>query len=112
MSQMLSHSWWPLVGHEGWPPNVAPSPGDFIASLPAQVTFFFVAAQAVVIFALPWAIRAAVRSRNYVPLLVIASGLICSLLEPMLDLLGHLHWAQNLLPAFTNFGISVPALIP
>jgi hypothetical protein len=30
----------------------------------------------------------------------------------MLDLLGHLHWAENLVPAFTNFGITVPALIP
>ena len=67
---------------------------------------------AVVIFAVPWAVRAAVRSRNYVPLIVMTSGLICSLLEPMLDLLGHLHWARNLLPAFTNFGITVPALIP
>ena len=46
------------------------------------------------------------------PLLVIGSGLVCSLLEPMLDLLGHLHWANNLIPAFTNFGITVPALIP
>jgi hypothetical protein len=112
MSQMLSLSWWPLVGDEGWPPNIKPSPGEFTASLPAEITFFFVAGAAVVIFALPWAIKAAVRSKNYVPLLVIASGLICSLLEPMLDLLGHLHWAENLVPAFTNFGITVPALIP
>jgi hypothetical protein len=89
-----------------------PSPGNFVASLPAQVTFFLVAGAAVVIFALPWAVRAAVRSRNYVPLLVMASGLLCSQLEPMLDLLGHLHWAKNLAPAFTNFGITVPALIP
>ena len=113
MSQMLSSNWLPLVSNQqGWPPNMMPAPGDFSAGLPAEVTFFFIAGAAVVIFALPWAIRAAVRTRNYVPLLVMASGLICSLLEPMLDLLGHLHWANNLLPAFTNFGITVPALIP
>lgn len=112
MSQMLSHSLWTLAGGDGWPPNVEPSPGHFVAGLPAEVTFFFVAGAAVVIFALPWAVRAAARSRNYVPLLVMASGLLCSLLEPMLDLLGHLHWAKNLVPAFTNFGITVPALIP
>ncbi len=108
---LMSSSWWPLVGEEGWPPNIKPSPGDFIASAPAQITFFFVAGAAAVIFALPWAIRAAMRSRNYIPLLVIASGFICSQVEPMLDMLGHLHWAKNLVPAFTNFGITVPALI-
>ena len=112
MSSMLSQSWWPLVGDEGWPPNIKPSPGDFVASAPAQLTFFFIAGAAVVIFALPWAIRAAVRSKNYTPLLVIGSGLLCSQLEPMLDTLGHLHWAKNLVPAFTNFGVTVPALIP
>ncbi len=112
MSSMLSQSWWPLVGDEGWPPNIKPSPGDFVASAPAQLTFFFIAGAAAVIFALPWAIRAAVRSRNYTPLLVIGSGLLCSQVEPMLDMLGHLHWAKNLVPAFTNFGITVPALIP
>lgn len=112
MSSMQSLSWSPLVGHEGWPPNIKPSPGDFIASTSAQLTFFFIAGAAVVIFALPWAIKAAVRSKNYTPLLVVGSGLLCSQLEPMLDMLGHLHWAKNLVPAFTNFGITVPALIP
>ncbi|OSC28385.1 hypothetical protein B8W69_11270 [Mycobacterium vulneris] len=112
MSSMISVSSWPLVGHEGWPPNIVPSPGDFECSAPAQFAFFFIAGAAVVIFALPWAIRAAMRSRNYTPLLVIGSGLLCSLCEPMLDMLGHLHWAKNLVPAFTNFGITVPALIP
>ena len=32
MSSMLSQSWWPLVGDEGWPPNIKPSPGDFVVS--------------------------------------------------------------------------------
>jgi hypothetical protein len=111
MSNMSSLTW-PLIDGQGWPPNILPAPGDFSATLAAEITFFFLAGALVVIFALPWAIRAAMRSRNYVPLLVMASGLMCSLLEPMLDLLGHLHWANNLTPAFTNFGITVPALIP
>jgi hypothetical protein len=109
----LNQSWWPLVSDsQGWPPNMRPAPGDFSVSLTAEIIFIFVAGAAVVIFALPWAIRAALRSKNYIPLIVMASGLLCSLLEPMLDLLGHLHWAKNLIPAFTNFGITVPALIP
>lgn len=113
MIHTFSLSWWPLVSdNQGWPPNVRPAPGDFTASLPAEIAFFFIAGAIVVIFALPWAIRAAVRSRNYIPLIVMGSGLICSQLEPMLDLLGHLHWAKSLTPAFTNFGITVPALIP
>lgn len=112
MSPLLSLSWSPLVQGQGWPPNIQPAPGDFSASLGAEIAFFLIAGALVVVFALPWAIRAAVRSRNYIPLIVMVSGLICSLLEPMLDLLGHLHWANNLMPAFTNFGITVPALIP
>lgn len=113
MSSVLNlASSWPLVTEEGWPPNMAPSPGDFTAGATSEITFFFIAGAAVVIFALPWAIGAAVRSRNFVPLLVMGSGLVCSLLEPMLDLLGHLHWANDLVPAFTNFGVTVPALIP
>jgi hypothetical protein len=109
---MLPLSWNPLVSEPGLPPNIEPAPGLFQASLTAEIIFFLVAGAAVVIFALPWAIKAAVKSRNFIPLIVMASGLICSLLEPMLDLLGHLHWAENLAPAFTNFGITVPALIP
>jgi hypothetical protein len=113
MTHVLATSWSPLVSDsQGWPPNIQPAPGPFSASPTAQLVFFFIAGAAVVIFALPWAIRAAVRSRNLLPLTVMASGLLCSLLEPMLDLLGHLHWARNLVPAFTNFGITVPALIP
>lgn len=113
MDSYLATSWWPLVSdHQGLPPNIQPAPGNFTASATAELIFFFVAGAAVVLFAVPWAVRAAVRNGNFTPLLVMGSGLICSLLEPMLDMLGHLHWASNLAPAFTNFGITVPALIP
>ncbi|CPS43810.1 hypothetical protein [Mycobacteroides abscessus] len=113
MNQILAAGWWPLVSDDqGWPPQMQPAPGHFTASTTAEIIFFFVAGAAVVIFAVPWAIRAAARSRNYVPMIVLGSGLLCSLLEAMLDLLGHLHWAHNLVPAYTNFGVTVPALIP
>lgn len=62
---------------------------------------------------IPWAIWRLVSNKDDVPLWMIAAGLICSLLEPMLDLLGHLWWPPSLPgPAFIGYGISVPALIP
>ncbi|WP_200958718.1 hypothetical protein [Nocardioides sp. Root190] len=111
-------SWWndnnPLLGEEGYPPNVIPSNKPTLddASAGAEIAFFFIAGAAAVIFALPWAVRAVSKHRNWVPLIVLAGGLICSLEEAMLDMLGHLHWAPNLQMVYTNFGVSVPALIP
>ncbi|MGE4425417.1 MAG: hypothetical protein AB7G37_03065 [Solirubrobacteraceae bacterium] len=95
----------------GLPPNVKPLPAGFEAGSTNEIIFFFVAGAAVVLFALPWAIRAAMK-RNFVPILVIGSGLICALEEAMLDMLGHLHWADDLTGVYTNFGIEVPLLIP
>ncbi|GLU39273.1 hypothetical protein [Pseudomonas sp. NBRC 100443] len=95
----------------GLPPNVKPLPAGFEAGTTNEWIFFFVAGAAVVLFALPWALRAAAK-KNWIPLLVMFSGLICSLEEAMLDMLGHLHWADDLIPAYTNFGITVPLLIP
>ena len=41
------------------------------------------------------------------------AGAITSLGEPMLDHGSHLRWADNLPgPAFSNFGLHIPALIP
>ncbi len=46
-------------------------------------------------------------------ILCLGAGFITSFGEPMLDLVGHLRWSENLHgPAFTNFGIPVPLLIP
>ncbi|NKQ54182.1 hypothetical protein HFP15_14940 [Amycolatopsis sp. K13G38] len=94
------------------PPFILPSPPDFAAGPVATWVFFFVAGAAVVLIALPWAIRAAAKDRNFIPILAIGGGFLCSLLEPMLDLLGHLRWANDQPTAFTNFGIDVPWLIP
>lgn len=99
------------VAPAGLPPNVVPLPAGFEAGLNNEIAFFFIAGAAVVILALPWALRAAM-NRQYVPILVLLSGLICSLEEAMLDMLGHLHWADDLTPVYTNFGITVPLLIP
>jgi hypothetical protein len=67
----------------------------------------------VVLIALPWAFRALIKRRDWLPILMLGSGLITSLGEPMLDFVSHLRWANNLPgPAFTMFGLHVPALIP
>jgi hypothetical protein len=67
----------------------------------------------VVLLALPWACLCIKRRRDYLPLLALCAGAITSLGEPMLDHVGHLRWADNLPgPAFSNFGLHIPALIP
>ena len=98
-----------------------PSPGygKLLPSPPAHVAgdftkwfFLFWAGLLVVGIALPWAVRRMLK-RDYLPMLALGAGAITSLGEPMLDLVGHLRWSQNLHgPAFTNFGIDVPLLIP
>jgi hypothetical protein len=67
----------------------------------------------VVLLALPWAFNCIRKRRDYLPLLTLCAGAITSLGEPMLDHVGHLRWADNLPgPAFSNFGLHIPALIP
>jgi hypothetical protein len=67
----------------------------------------------VVCLALPWAFKAVVKRKDYLPILTLCAGAITSLGEPMLDHVGHLRWAENLPgPAFSNFGLHIPALIP
>lgn len=94
------------------PPNILPSPPDFEAGPWASWGFFFFAGALAIFIALPWAISRVLRYRDWLPLTIIGSGFICSLVEPMLDLLGHLRWARDLPVAFTNFGIDIPWLIP
>ena len=75
--------------------------------------FLFWAGLLVVVIAIPWAIRAYVKNRDTLPLLALGAGFLTSLGEPMLDLVGHLRWADNLHgPAFVNFGLEIPLLIP
>ena len=62
---------------------------------------------------IPWAIYRFVKHNDDIPLWMILGGLICSLLEPFLDYVGHLWWPTNLPgPAFIGYGVHVPWLIP
>jgi hypothetical protein len=94
-------------------PPVLPSPSDFSAPAWAAWGFLFYAGALVVLLALPWALRSGLRKGNWLPLTMLGSGFLCSLLEPMLDFLGHLRWADNLLMThYQTFGIEIPLLIP
>jgi hypothetical protein len=95
------------------PPFILPSPPDFGAGAFAGWFFTLYAGLLVVSIATIWALYTGFKKRNWLPLLLIGGGLLCSLLEPMLDMLGHLRWANDLpIYAFTNFGIEIPLLIP
>jgi hypothetical protein len=103
-------------------PGYTPAPG-YGRILPADTPldpssfakwfFLFWAGALVVGLALPWALLAVKRHRNWLPLLALGAGAITSLGEPMLDFVGHLRWANDLQgPAFSNFGLDIPILIP
>jgi len=108
-----------LIGPNGGYQEPAPGYGHLLGH-PSTLTasdfaawfFLFWAGLLVVLFALPWAIRR-LAQKDPLPSLMLLAGLGTSLGEPMLDLVGHLRWSENLLgPAFVNFGIPVPVLIP
>jgi hypothetical protein len=107
-----------FTGSGGYTPSpgygrLLPHPSALTASDFAAWFFLFWAGLLVVVFALPWATKRLVKYRDPLPWLMLLAGFGTSLGEPMLDLVGHLRWSENLLgPAFTNFGIPVPILIP
>lgn len=95
------------------PPNVLPSPSDFGVGPVAGWFFTIYCGTLLFAIALVWAIWTGFRRRNWLPTLLLGGGLLCSLLEPMIDFVGHLRWANDLpIYAFTNFGIQVPLFIP
>lgn len=95
------------------PPFILPSPPPFGAGQLNAWIFFFVAGAGIVFGAIPWLLNAGFRHKNWLPLVLVCAGFLCSLVEPMLDMLGHLRWANDIFgPAFVNFGIDVPYLIP
>jgi hypothetical protein len=62
---------------------------------------------------IPWALYRLFKHKDDLPMWMIGGGFICSLLEPMLDHLGHLWWPTNLPgPAFQGFDLNIPWLIP
>lgn len=98
--------------YPGLPPMVCPSPPPFEAGPVAGWFFLFFAGGLAVLVALPYALDRGFRKHNWIPLLVIASGFLTCLVEPMLDFLGHLRWADDLPMVFSNFGLHIPWLIP
>jgi hypothetical protein len=95
------------------PPFVLPSPSDFAAGSFAGWFFTMYAGLAVVSIATIWALYVGFKKHNWLPLMLIFGGFLCSLCEPMLDFLGHLRWANDLPPSgYSNFGIAIPLLIP
>jgi hypothetical protein len=94
--------------------QLLPAPAPHLHPTSFEAWFFtFWAGALVVLVAVPWALLAFKRRRDWLPLLALGWGFITSLGEPMLDHVGHLRWADNLPgPAFTNFGLHIPALIP
>lgn len=93
--------------------ELLPHPSGIVASDFDKWFFLFWAGALVVGIALPWCLKRAFVNKDYLPILCMGAGFGTSLGEPMLDLVGHLRWSENLHgPAFTNFGIPVPLLIP
>lgn len=99
--------------HVGLPPMILPSPPPFGAGQVTGWAFTLYAGGAAVLLAAAWALHMGIRRRDWLPATLISGGLVCSFVEPMLDILGHLRWANDL-PMFlyTNFGIPIPLLIP
>lgn len=98
----------------GMPPMIVPSPDPGLTAGTGVGWFFTLyAGGVIVLIALLWGLYVGVTKKHWLPLTLVGGGLICSFVEPMLDVLGHLHWAVDL-PFFlyTNFGVSIPLLIP
>lgn len=93
--------------------ELLPDPPPFHAIGWGAWFFLLWAGLFVVVLAVPWAIKRIARDHDPLPLLMLVSGALTSIGEPMLDHVGHLRWAHNLLgPAFVNFGLPIPVLIP
>jgi hypothetical protein len=89
-----------------------PVPADYLANETVGM-LFTVWAGGFGIAVIPWALYRLFKYKDDVPTLLIFGGLICSLIEPMLDHLGHLWYPTNLPgPAFIGFDLNIPALIP
>lgn len=93
--------------------QLLPSPAPLVASDFEGWFYTSGALCLVLLVALPWTLRRVREHHDWLPLLALGSGTLASLVEPLLDLVGHVRWAQNLPgPAFVAFGIDIPLLIP
>ncbi len=92
--------------------NWLPVPADYFAN-EVVAWVFTIWAGGFGIAVIPWALYRWLKRDDAIVLLMCIGGLICSLLEPMLDSLGHLWYPTNLPgPAFVGFELNIPALIP
>ncbi len=55
-----------------------------------------------------WAVRLAIRERDFLPIASCLGALVCSLNEPIYDILGKIVYAQNHAMAYTAMGRDVP----
>src|SRR5580698_10318646 len=89
-----------------------PVPASYHAATTAM-WLFTLWAGGFAVLTLPYVIYRLVKHDDPVALLAWLGGFICSLVEPMLDHLGHLWWPTNLPgPAFKGYNLNVPLLIP
>jgi hypothetical protein len=87
-------------------------PNDYFSSQ-FVANFFGIWAAAFAFLALPFVLYMWIKKKDNIPILVWLGGWVCSLLEPMLDHLGHLWWSHNLAgPAMSGFHLNIPFLIP
>lgn len=94
------------------PGEILPVPADYMANEVVGM-LFTVWAGGFGIAVIPWALYRWAKKNDDIPVMMIIGGFICSLLEPMLDILGHLWWPTNLPgPAFIGYDLNVPLLIP
>lgn len=104
------------MSFENWmqivPGQILPVPADYLANdLIGMI--FTIWAGGFGLAVLPWALYRYLKHKDDIPGLMCIGGFISSLLEPMLDHLGHLWWPTNLPgPAFMGFDLSIPYLIP
>jgi hypothetical protein len=91
---------------------MVPPPADYTSNQ-TVATWFTIWAGGFAFLALPWVFKKLFKDQDAIPLMMWLGGLICSLLEPMLDHLGHLWWSHNLPgAAFSGYGLNIPYLIP
>lgn len=94
------------------PGDILPVPADYVANELLGM-LFTIWAGGFGLAVLPWAMYRYLKHKDDIPGLMCIGGFISSLLEPMLDHLGHLWWPTNLPgPAFLGFDLNIPYLIP
>lgn len=89
--------------------ELVPPPVDMSAP-DGPALFFTVFVGAFFVGLTAWALSVAVRERNVLPIILLASGIIASGIEPILDVLGLVYYpADSPVIAFTALGRPIPS---